>query len=994
MIKQSIITRIISKFTILAALLLIVTLIFDVLPLSPVSASVKIVPHEQYNTSVAMAGWDYCMPFTIDNTTNANNLTDYQVDISVDTAALITAGKMLATGDDIRFTTADGVTEIPFWSANLTDCVTNPITVKVPYIAASTNTIIYMFYGNPTATVTEVPPVGFNTFTARTVVLSETNGAAAKSVPENIQYDPVTTKYWMIYSNVTDGEIDMAYADTIDGAWTVDADNPVIPALSYSCHLQYVTATGKWYIFIFGVGGMHLWKSDTVNGTYTDLGVIIAGGAAGKFDYVRVTEPYVYQEDDGTWTCFYMGDSNGGNIRPQETVGFATTATSDIEGTWTKANSGNPVVTFGVNTEYMTADAAAGQKDVTVADGSVFVAGEAVNIADGVATELTNTIASISGNVLTMTSNLANTYTTAACGFVTRGVNNIDEYAIADPWIYKFKGIYYMGYCGGGRETGATNYGVIPALTCYASSTDKIHWTKYGLLLGTGSPSTLGTNYVWRGSVSRVGDVYYFIYGSDDGAGKYRGCMATMSAIGISNHGYSPNQVFVAYDDMEGYDIGSVGVKGGTIFWYDSLDTGFTVADSAYEPGNKVLLSTSQAVSILKYAHPYGDPNYIVDFRAAEAVGATAHLLELLTDAADATSQYRAVLGYSGNLTISRASLAKTTMAEAVADSTFYHWQVRRFADTIYLDKAGVNKLSWLDTVAPYPSRGPGIMNVGAAKRGELDTISVRKYSYPEPSSSSGGEMTFPSVTTLDIISIAMDKDGVTSGSFSMNITSLGGDSSVSYWWDYGLTASYGSVSANITDNTTGVKSLTIPSSLIPGQTYHCRAVVANTVGIGVGLDTEFTFTMPSVTTNIGANGNLNGELTSLGVAFNTYVYFEYGETISYGNSTALVTKNSTGTFSDTIPFDVDHNTHFRTVVKNGSVYSYGTDQSYGPLVSIDSSNNMAKTIIPIITIIVLITFAIGFLSGDITLAVIILLGLGLVIGVSFLISVLSGLGF
>lgn len=69
----------------------------------------------------------------------------------------------------------------------------------------------------------------------------------------------------------------------------------------------------------------------------------------------------------------------------------------------------------------LTADAASGQKNVVVADGSIF-SGEptpdTVYIADDSGSEV-NVVVSVAGNTLTMKNNLANAYTVAANGFVS-----------------------------------------------------------------------------------------------------------------------------------------------------------------------------------------------------------------------------------------------------------------------------------------------------------------------------------------------------------------------------------------------------------------------------------------------------------------------------------------------------------------------------------------------------------------------------------------------
>ncbi len=56
------------------------------------------------------------------------------------------------------------------------------------------------------------------------------------------------------------------------------------------------------------------------------------------------------------------------------------------------------------------------------------------------------------------------------------------------------------------------------------------------------------------------------------------------------------------------------------------------------------------------------------------------------------------------------------------------------------------------------------------------------------------------------------------------------------------------------------------------------------------------------------------------------------------------------------------------------------------------SGQIFAQSIIPIIAVTIIVVFAIGFFTGDITLAVLILLMIGIVVGISFLTGIISGL--
>ena len=101
----------------------------------------------------ALTGWDYYRDITIDNTGNSNTLTDYQVLITLDTATLISAGKMQSDCDDIRFTKNDGTTLLNYWIEDGTCNTANTkIWVKVPSIPASSTYTIKMWYGNSGAT--------------------------------------------------------------------------------------------------------------------------------------------------------------------------------------------------------------------------------------------------------------------------------------------------------------------------------------------------------------------------------------------------------------------------------------------------------------------------------------------------------------------------------------------------------------------------------------------------------------------------------------------------------------------------------------------------------------------------------------------------------------------------------------------------------------------------------------------------------------------------
>ncbi len=98
---------------------------------------------------------------------------------------------------------------------------------------------------------------------------------------------------------------------------------------------------------------------------------------------------------------------------------------------------------------------------------------------------------------------------------------------------------------------------------------------------------------------------------------------------------------------------------------------------------------------------------------------------------------------------------------------------------------------------------------------------------------------------------------------------------------------------------------------------------------------------VPVVATNAASDvsassATLNGNLNSLGDETAVDVYFEWGATESYGNSTTQQEMTATGAFSDTISgLTAEGTYHFRAVVTDGAEDWYGEDQSFVALKSV-----------------------------------------------------------
>jgi hypothetical protein len=102
------------------------------------------------NAYASLGSWQYRRAINITSSLSTA-LTDYQVLITLNTQTLISQGKMRDDCGDIRFALANG-SLISYWIESGCNTTSTRIWVKVPSIPANSNTTIYVYYGNPSAT--------------------------------------------------------------------------------------------------------------------------------------------------------------------------------------------------------------------------------------------------------------------------------------------------------------------------------------------------------------------------------------------------------------------------------------------------------------------------------------------------------------------------------------------------------------------------------------------------------------------------------------------------------------------------------------------------------------------------------------------------------------------------------------------------------------------------------------------------------------------------
>ncbi len=183
------------------------------------------------------------------------------------------------------------------------------------------------------------------------------------------------------------------------------------------------------------------------------------------------------------------------------------------------------------------------------------------------------------------------------------------------------------------------------------------------------------------------------------------------------------------------------------------------------------------------------------------------------------------------------------------------------------------------------------------------------------------------------------------------------------YWFEYGLTASYGSTTSHQdAGEASEVKSVSATAtSLVPHTSYHFRLAAENSFGVDDGSDETFETLAalpavndrpPSVSatrTTAGLSGTVNPENSS------TEYHFEYGTTVAYGSKTGGVSASSS--FGDVpvgpqmiVELQPETTYHYRLVATNeagtepGPDYTFTTASRTLPLVSTGEASGATET--------------------------------------------------
>lgn len=380
-------------------------------------------------------------------------------------------------GSDIRITAADGTTELPFWIEEWNKAgTTGTIWVKVPSLPI-TGLTVYLYYGNPAPVIIPQGP-GFDTPPTGPFTKDPLNPIIPINVP--VGRTSLLAEN-IVYDDVT-GHYWMVLSDQTSGTAVclVYSDDPTNPA--------------AWYWF----SGPH------------PNGAVIPNAIA----------PHI-MKSGSTWYIFY-GDRSVAAPNP---ISVATS--TSVSGPYTKV------------AEVLPAGAPGTWEDARADEPSVLWS-----------SSLNKWILIYMGDAGSNVEQVGYATADNILGPYTKYAGNpcipfgpplsYDAGTVADPWVYEYNGVYYIGYTV--SPTTAS-----PWQTALATTTDWLTFTKQGMLLER------GTEYnSFRGAVTLIGNEYVFSYTGGPSAGQYRMCIATQTF-----HQYPPsyvNDAEAVFNFFDGFD--------------------------------------------------------------------------------------------------------------------------------------------------------------------------------------------------------------------------------------------------------------------------------------------------------------------------------------------------------------------------------------------------------------------------------------------------------
>lgn len=383
---------------------------------------------------------------------------------------------------------------------------------------------------------------------------------------------------------------------------------------------------------------------------------------------------------------------------------------------------------------------------------------------------------------------------------------------------------------------------------------------------------------------------------------------------------------------------------------------GYGVAVAVDETTNDVFLATYSGIEEFgPFGEPYGSP--LQSF----AVGGTSEMPGIAVD--DATGIVYASQKQADSVAIFKPGLLYPDVSTGVASGV--QRNVAKLEGTVDPDGQEVTACTFeygittaygqTAACSPAPGSGSSAVAVSAQLSGlaPATTYHYRVLATNANGANAGTDEYFTTESAVPGLQTeAADVEEATAATIGAmlrgSLEPAGADTH--YYFEYGETEAYGSVSPALPGTDAGSASKTVAAGtqivgLKPETTYHYRIVAANSFGTEAGADA--TFTTPGVVprlqseaaTGVELSGStifatLHGSLEPAGA--DTHYYFEYGETEAYGSVGPALPGGDAGSafkledlqlrVSGLKPYVIYH---FRLVASNSFGTTRGADETF-----------------------------------------------------------------
>jgi hypothetical protein len=303
--------------------------------------------------SAWLDNYDYRMPIEINNT--GNNLTNYQYNFTIDTASLVSTGKMNVNGSDCRITNNTDVLQ-EFWNETPFNDSNTKIWVNATELGNITNTTHYIYYGKPGATdITNISAAfdfgdSFSIDTLERISESSNPTRTPDDAWEGAEVNEFSNfnyggEYISWYRGNHGGTYETGFENSTDGVtWTGYSGNPILTTPQVYSYV--VNDSGCFYLFnnhdatANGNGNMYMYNvTDYTNPIIMNGGnpVYTRSAVTTDWDY-RIFNPGITIDGDGRWHMLLEGKTDTSGFK----IGYAYSNFTELN--WSLHRSSSYVI--------------------------------------------------------------------------------------------------------------------------------------------------------------------------------------------------------------------------------------------------------------------------------------------------------------------------------------------------------------------------------------------------------------------------------------------------------------------------------------------------------------------------------------------------------------------------------------------------------------------------------------------------------------------------